>query len=463
MATLSPNLDFAPTPAMLAEALDAFEELGDDGGGAVAAGTRHAALRAYAAFAPERGLPARWRHDYGALNFADLQWSTGRMPVPALPRHALARAGRDGSTEGDAPALAVENAGGLVHLGSTYLEPPKRLGDPRVTMRSLADAMRAQPEGLRQDGVHALLGRIVPFAVDRFTALATAFQNCGAFVDVPAQLQLDAPLQLVWSARPGEPQAVFPHTIVRVGANARATLFERHLGATESFVDGIVEIDLAEGARLDYVVVQEADEGARLFFRRAARCAAGATIGWHIADLGGALVRQTTLAELSGDSAAVDLNGLFFARGFAHVDWRAALIHNAPRTRSRTVVRSAAAGRGQGRFDGVVRIDAGAHEADASMRDDALVLSRDAHLDATPALEIAAHDVKAFHAATVGSLDEEQLFYVATRGIARGRAERMIALAFFEPAIARFPGEALRDEVRTALDGRLDDLPETFA
>jgi Fe-S cluster assembly scaffold protein SufB len=78
-------------------------------------------------------------------------------------------------------------------------------------------------------------------------------------------------------------------------------------------------------------------------------------------------------------------------------------------------------------------------------------------------LEIAAHDVKAFHAATVGSLDEEQLFYVATRGIARGRAERMIALAFFEPAIARFPGEALRDEVRTALDGRLDDLPETFA
>jgi len=458
MATLSPNLDFTPTPAMLAAALDVFEDLGEDGGGVFDARARRAALQAYAGFAPERGLPARWRHDYGALNFEDLQWSTGRMRVPALPPQSPARAGRDGGIESDSPALAVENAGGLVHLGSTYLEPQERQGDPRVTMRSLVDAQRARPEVVR-----ALLGSIVPPAADRFTALATAFQNCGAFVDVPAKLQLDAPLQLVWSSRPGEPQAVFPHTIVRVGAGARATLFERHLGSTESFVDGIVEIELAAGARLDYVVVQEADDGARLFFRRAARCAAGATIGWHIADLGGTLVRQTTLAELNGDGAAAELNGLFFARGFAHVDWRAALLHVAPRTRSRTIVRCAATGRGQGRFNGVVRIDAGAHEADASMRDDALVLSRDAHLDATPALEIAAHDVKAFHAATVGSLDEEQLFYVATRGIARGRAERMIALAFFEAAIARFPGETVRDEVRTALDGRLDDLPETFA
>jgi Fe-S cluster assembly protein SufD len=458
MATLSSNLDFAPTPAMLAAALEVFDDLGDDGGGAITALTRQAALRAYAHFAPERGLPARWRHDYSTLNFEDLQWSTGRMRVPALPRQTPARADRDAASGRDAPALAVENAGGLVHLGSTYLDPAKRLGDPRVTMRSLTDALRAQPEVVR-----GLLGHIVPPGADRFTALATAFQNCGAYVDIPAKVQLDAPLQLVWSARPGEPQAVFPHTLVRVGANARATLFERHLGSTESLVDGIVEIELGAGARLDYVVVQEADDGARLFFRRGARCGPGATIGWHIADLGGTLVRETTLAELNGDGAAAELNGLFFARGFGHVDWRAALIHTAPRTRSQTIVRNAAAGRGQGRFDGLVRIGAAAHEADASMRDDALVLSRDAHLDATPALEIAAHDVKAFHAATVGSLDEEQLFYVGTRGIARGRAERMIALAFFEAAISRFPSEAVRDEVRTALDGRLDDLPETFA
>jgi Fe-S cluster assembly protein SufD len=456
--TLCENIDFEPSAAMLADALDAFAGLGDAGGGVVEPGARRVALRAYRAFGRERNLPARWRHDYAALSLNGLQWSTGRMRVPALPPYRAARGDAAAREASDAPALAAENAGGLVHLGSTYLEPHRHLGDPRVTLTSLADAYRS-----RAATVRAVHGRIVAATSDRFTALATAFQNCGAFIDVPSNVQLDAPLQVVWSARPGEPQAVFPHTVVRLGAYARAVVLERHLGSSEAFVDGIVEVELDEGARLDYVVVQEADDGTRLFFTRAARCAPGATIGWHVADLGGALVRENARARLSGDGAAAELNVFFFAHGFGHVDSYAEVEHAAPRTRSQTIVRSAATGRGQGRFTGNIRVDAGAHEADASMRDDALVLSRDAHIDATPALEIAAHDVKAFHAATVGSLDEEQLFYVQARGVARGRAERMIALAFFEPAIARFPGEALRDEIRTALDTRLDEIPETFS
>jgi Fe-S cluster assembly protein SufD len=121
-----------------------------------------------------------------------------------------------------------------------------------------------------------------------------------------------------------------------------------------------------------------------------------------------------------------------------------------------------ATGRGHGRFRGGIAIRPDTHRCDASMRDDALVLSRDAYLEAVPALDIASNDVAAFHAATVGALDEEELFYVQSRGIARGRAERMIALAFFEPAISRFPSEALRDEIRTALDTELDEVPETF-
>ncbi len=109
------------------------------------------------------------------------------------------------------------------------------------------------------------------------------------------------------------------------------------------------------------------------------------------------------------------------------------------------------------------RIAAAAHRAHAALRDDGLALSRHAYLDTVPTLEIAGNDVSASHGATVGSLDEEALFYVESRGIARWEARRMIALAFFEPAIARFPSETLRDEVRTALDGRLDEVPETFA
>jgi Fe-S cluster assembly protein SufD len=222
-------------------------------------------------------------------------------------------------------------------------------------------------------------------------------------------------------------------------------------------------VELAAGAHLDYVVVQQADEGARVVMRRRARCAEGARIGWHVADLGGSLVRTSIETRLERAGAAADINALFFARGFGNVDLATDLDHVARETRSQTIVRTVATGRGQGRFHGGIRIRAGTQRCDASMRDDALVLSRDAYLEAVPALDIASNDASAYHAATIGALDDEELFYVQSRGIPRGRAERMIALAFFEPAIARFPSEALRDEIRTALDAELDEVPETFA
>lgn len=443
-------IEFQPTPAMLEAAIAELDELGAASGGAVDAAARRLALRAYLRAARERiAVPLQWRHDYAALEFEGLQWSSGRASVPVLPRSLP---GRDADA-GDVPALAVENAGGLVHLGSTYLEPLKITGDTRITLASLADAReRAAP----------LHGRIVSPETDRFTALATAFQNCGAYVDVPDGVTLELPLQLIWMARPGNPSAVFPHTIIRLGAGARATIVERHIGSAEAFVAAIVEADLAPGARLDYVAIQQSDEGSRTFVRRRARCATGASIGWHVADLGGELVRNVCSAQLAGANAAAETNAFFFARGFAHFDAIVEVDHAVSRTESRTTVRSAATDRGRGRFSGALRFAPNATRCVASMRDDGLILSPHAYLDAAPVLAVPANHVSASHATNVGSLDEEELFYVQSRGITRAIAERMMAMAFFEPAIARFPSDALRDEVRTALDSRLDDIPDTF-
>ena len=118
-------------------------------------------------------------------------------------------------------------------------------------------------------------------------------------------------------------------------------------------------------------------------------------------------------------------------------------------------MKSAAVDSGQARYLGNIRIAVGAQGSDASLRDDALLLSEKAHVDSVPALEIGANEVKAFHGATVGALDAEQIFYMLTRGIERSAAERMIALGFFEPAIARFPTEALRERIHGALAAKL--------
>ncbi|HEY0797900.1 MAG TPA: SufD family Fe-S cluster assembly protein [Candidatus Baltobacteraceae bacterium] len=454
--SIAAPIDFAANSDMLAEAIEAIERLGTRSGGAVDAPVRRRALERYRSFGRAPLISPRWRHDYAALSFDELQWTSGRIDVPTSVASGTARA--PGASSGDAPALAVENSGGLVHAGSIYLQPPETADSERVVLCSLADAKRA-----RRAQVEAVQQHVVAADADRFAALATAFQNCGAYIEIPDGCRLDAPLQLVWSARPGAPAAVFPHTVVRVGAGAHATVVERHVGESSAFICGIVEIDVAPGGRLDYVVVQQADDGARLLFSRGARCAPGATVGWHLAELGGALVRTALSSHLNNPHARAETNAFFFARGFAHVDLITDIAHDAPHTVARTSVRSAATDRGQGRFTGAIRVHAAAKGCDATMRDDALMLSRSAYLDAVPALEISSNDVSVSHAATVGTLDEEQLFYVQSRGISRAGAERIVALAFFEPVLSGFPGETLRDEVRTALDTHLEEIPETFA
>ena len=455
MSTISDPLNFQPTPALLAAALDEFEDLGTAGGGAIDAAVRQRALQSYLR-APRdpRIVPPQWRHDYASLDFSGLTWSSGRARVPVLPR---ATAPAECDSADDAPALAIDNAGGLVHLGATYLDPLAPAIDPRITLIALADARRRFA-----DRVAATHLRIVAPETDRFTALATAFQNCGAYIEVPDGVHVELPLQLLWMTPPDAGAAVFPHTVIRVGANARVTILERHIGSSETFIAGIVEAELAPGARLDYVAVQQTDEGARVFLRRRARCAAGATIAWHIADLGGALVRSACGAQLAGVNAVAETNAFFFARGFAHVDSIVDADHDVSRTNSRITVRSAATDRGRGRISGGLRFGANAARCVATVRNDGLILARNAYLDAAPVLAVPAHHVAASHATNIGSLDEEELFYVQSRGISRVVAERMMALAFFEPAIGRFPGEGLRDEVRTALDASLEVIPDTF-
>ena len=453
-ASRTESLAFSPTTSTLDFAIDELEEIGSSSGGAVSASVRRTALARYLDSARQRApRHVRLRHDYEALGFEDLVWSSGRLRVATLPQ---TRAVPANDSLGDAPSLAVENSGGIVHTGSTYLQPGATRGDDRLTIVALADAVRA---GAARD----ILGHIVRIDGDRFSALATAFQNCGAYVEVPPGIVLDAPVQIVWTGAPGAAQAIFPQIVIRVGANARATIVERHVGNLDAFVCGTVELEIAAGARVDYVVVQEIDDGARIIMSRAARCASGATVAWHLAELGGALVRSMVASELVGTASSAETNELAFARGFGNVDLRVTCAHVGEGSISQSIVRAAAIDRGVGRVACDVTIGTAAHRSDTVTRIDGLVLSRNAYLEVVPSLEIATNDIAAAHAATIGSLDEDQLFYVRTRGISRGRAERMLALAFFEPAIARFPGDALRDEVRTALDKRLDDVADTFA
>lgn len=286
----------------------------------------------------------------------------------------------------------------------------------------------------------------------KFGALAAARASVGAFVHIAAEVDAGDPIALVYRATA---PAFFPYTIVYAERGARATIVEEVTSESASFICGVVEIVTEERADITYAATQNLPDEAQIVMTREALPGKDARIAWAVADLGAGLSVGSADAQITHEGASVEIAALFFPRADQHVDLSTTISHDSGNSVSETIVKSAATERGQARYFGNIRIARDAQGSNASLHDDALLLSEEAHIDSIPALEIAANDVKAFHGATVGAIDDEQIFYMESRGIERMQAERMIALGFFEPAIDRFPTAALRDEIRAVLQSKV--------
>lgn len=287
----------------------------------------------------------------------------------------------------------------------------------------------------------------------KFGALAQAFSGRGVFVYVPADHACDNPITIRYRAPAGS--AIFPWTAVLAERGARATIVERLTAEARAFVCGGTELVIGEHADLTYAALARTAAGARVIANRAARPGRDSHLALALADLDGDLAAGDLRVEIEEPGADVHVAAVFFPCGSQHVDLTSTVAHNAGDATSETIVKSAAREHGQARFLGSIRIAPHAQGSDARLRDDALLLSPTAHIDSVPALEIGANDVKAYHGATVGQIDAEQIFYMESRGLERAAAERTIALGFFEPAVERFPSSSLRDELRAALAAKL--------
>lgn len=287
----------------------------------------------------------------------------------------------------------------------------------------------------------------------KFGALAAAFAGVGAFIYLRSDRAYDEPIVIHWHAAAGT--AIFPWNLVLAERGASATIVERITAEDDAFVCGAAEIVTEENADVNYAVLQRASANVRVITTRSARPGRDAIVSLAAAELGGQLAAGDLAVEFDHPGARANVTGIFFPRSSQHVDVVSTVEHRAGEATSETVVKSAASERGQARFLGNIRIAPGAQGSDARLRDDALLLSTTAHIDSVPALEIGANDVKAYHGATVGAIDADQIFYMESRGIDRSSAERMIALGFFEPAVERFPMASLRDEIRAALAEKL--------
>ncbi|MGQ0621265.1 MAG: Fe-S cluster assembly protein SufD [Panacagrimonas sp.] len=287
---------------------------------------------------------------------------------------------------------------------------------------------------------------------DGLDALNAAFASGGLDLGIPAKTDL---AEIIVADGPGHRR----HCL-RIGRNARALLrLETHPDAV--FQTAFLDLDLAEGAHLQLLRVQNAGPDAHHLTRIRARLGRDSTLDVSTVDLGGRLSRHDLNIGLVEPGASVTMRSLFVTSGSGHIDNHICVDHRAPHGTSRMLVRGLARDAGRGVFNGKIVVHPGAQKTDSEQRIANLILSPKAEINAKPELEIYADDVKCAHGATFGQLDLTALFYLRSRGLPEDEARALLTLAFAMEPLRQIPHAGFRTEVlrlvTAHLDAELDD------
>ena len=297
------------------------------------------------------------------------------------------------------------------------------------------------------------LGSVLDPKLSALSALNTALLSGGAFIDVARSDTESQPIHVLHWLGGGAPQLVSPRVHVVVRAGASATLVEHFVGAPGSrgFSNSGTELVVERDARLRYVQVQELPESAFHVSSLATRQERGSRVELASLALGARLARVEISSTLSGESAELEVNGLYLGRGAQHQDHYTTIDHASPRTTSRELFKGILDGRAHGVFHGRVHVRPDAQKIDAAQTNRTLLLSDGAVIDSKPQLEIYADDVKCSHGASVGQPDSDQIFYLRARGLDLERARALLTFAFASEVLGKLPLETLRESLERSL------------
>lgn len=329
--------------------------------------------------------------------------------------------------------------------------------DPALAGRGVIftdlDVAAAEHPDLVRPSLHSL----VPFDRTRFTALHAAFRTGGTFLYVPADTKVDLPLQTL-TYLDADGGAVFPHTLMVIGRGAEVTFIERSTSPElgRAFSDAVTEIHVGEGAHVRYAAIQDWGPGVTHLGIQRVHVGRDAEFRTLSVGFGADLARTETEVVLGEPGGFSEQLGVFFADGEQHFDHRSIQEHVAPHCRSDLLYKGALRDRSRAVYSGWVYVRPGAQKTDAMQTSRNVVLSEHAKADAIPNLEIEANDVKCGHAASVGPVDEDAIFYLESRGIPHDEAERLIVSGFFQEVLDRVQIAEVREGAEAAIDHELD-------
>ncbi len=353
--------------------------------------------------------------------------------------------------ESDVEAALVFADGRLV-----YSRLPAELAEKGVVLASLERALQDHGEHVEGALYQAVSETGLQGPEDKLAALNAALWSYGAFVYVPAGVELKTPLGVFHYATAGGVQS-HGRTLIVLDDNASATFIEEYLsGELEQRVQvAVSEILLRPGSRMRHANVQTWGRGVYHFHRQRALVEKDAQLLDLAANLGASLARTEVASELVGPGADSEMLGVYFAGQGQHLDHYTTQHHVSAQARSDVYYKGAANGDGKVVYQGLIRLEPTAQKTDAYQTNRNLLLSRQARAESVPQLEIAANDVRCSHGSSTAPVDEGQIFYMQTRGIDRASAEQLLVAAFLEEVLGRVPLEKLRAHIAWIIEDRL--------
>ena len=294
---------------------------------------------------------------------------------------------------------------------------------------------------------------------DVFAELNRAFMT-PTVLRIPAGTVVDEPI-LVTHRISGAGTAVFPRLVIDAGSDSEVAVVERFVSADgadadEVLVVPVLQVRAGDAARVKYLAVNETGPRTWQLGNQQAVGDRDSSTLLATVTLGGDYVRARTEARLSGRGGNTKQVALYFAGGTQMHDFRTIQDHDAPNTTSDLLFKGAVQDRAASVYTGLIKIREHARGTEAFQTNRNLTLSEGAWAESVPNLDIRTNDVKCSHASTVGPIDEEQRFYLESRGIRPEVAERLVVLGFFEEVIAQLPAGGIADALRQRVADKLD-------
>lgn len=329
--------------------------------------------------------------------------------------------------------------------------------DGVVQQEELSEALKAQgvifcdmTTAVRQYGdlvKEYFMTQVVQPTEGKFAALHGAFWRGGVFLYVPKNVKAAAPLHsALWSAS----GKTFTHTLVVIDEGAEAIFIDEYAsgeGEGQGLHNGVVELIVRDRASLVYASLQDFGRNIWQFNHERGRVGRDAKLDWVTSLMGTRLTKAFQTVELDQPGGWARMSGIFFTNGRQHLDLDTQQNHNAADTVSDLLYKGALKDKSRTVWQGMIKALPGSQRIDGFQANRNLMLDKTSRADSIPGLEIEADDVRCTHASTIGQLDENEVFYLMSRGIPRPTAVQMVVQGFFDPIMQRIPFEGVRERI----------------